>query len=112
MCFNCLVCKFIGENNLAVLDPNKQKRKRNQSKSGIPRQKKDKDGLPAQSKKRPKKGVPNKPELDYETFLANLMVALRRLPPVHIMEPDIPPDFNVVPVYGGGNFNASGKRNL
>lgn len=64
-------------------------------------------GSGAPPKKRTKK--PPKPEPDYDTFIANLIAELRRLPALAILEPDIPPDFNFVPVFGSGNMNVTGE---
>uniref|UniRef100_T1IZ38 Histone-lysine N-methyltransferase 2C n=1 Tax=Strigamia maritima TaxID=126957 RepID=T1IZ38_STRMM len=67
-----------------------------------PKQPKLKDGIP--SKKRSRKGSGAKPEEDYDSYMGNMMAQLRSLPPLRIVEPAIPPCFNVCPLYGGSDI--------
>ncbi|XP_035219213.1 histone-lysine N-methyltransferase 2C-like isoform X2 [Stegodyphus dumicola] len=47
----------------------------------------------------------SKVEEGYETYVENLMTKLTNLPPLRILEPNIKPNFNAVPVFGSGDLN-------
>ncbi|CAG2053007.1 unnamed protein product [Timema podura] len=52
-------------------------------------------------KKRPRKG--SKVEEDYDSFIENLMLQLRQLPPMSVMEPELSRNHSVCPVFGAGD---------
>lgn len=54
------------------------------------------------AKKRPRKG--SRFEEDYDTFIDNLMVQLRLLPPMQIQEPALTTNFAVCPLFGSGDL--------
>ncbi|KFB47865.1 AGAP011192-PA-like protein [Anopheles sinensis] len=56
----------------------------------------------SQAKKKPKKSV--KVEEDYDTCIDNLMAQLRQLPPMQILEPQLPRNYGVCPVFGTGDL--------
>ncbi|XP_045521362.1 histone-lysine N-methyltransferase 2C-like isoform X11 [Pieris brassicae] len=60
------------------------------------------NGISAAAKKRPRKG--SRYEEDYDTFIDNLMVQLRLLPPMQIQEPSLTTNFAVCPLFGSGDL--------
>jgi histone-lysine N-methyltransferase MLL3 len=66
---------------------------------------KEKGGL-----KKPRKL--QKTEEDYDSFIDNLMVQIKSLPQMQILEPLLPKNFNVCPIYGCNDLNklSSSKR--
>lgn len=85
----------------AAIDLKKQKRRHYQQKRRQ-NQLLSKD-LAGQPKKRPRKS--SKVEEDYDTFIENLMVQLRQLPPMSVTEPILGRNYAVCPVYGSGELN-------
>lgn len=60
------------------------------------------------TKKRARKASQVKPteSEDYDLFLSSLMSRLRNLPPMHIVEPQIKPNFNICVPFGCGDLNS------
>uniref|UniRef100_A0A182T594 Uncharacterized protein n=1 Tax=Anopheles maculatus TaxID=74869 RepID=A0A182T594_9DIPT len=63
----------------------------------------NKDNQHNQAKKKPKKSV--KIEEDYDTCIDNLMGQLRQLPPMQILEPQLPRNYGVCSVFGTGDLS-------
>lgn len=61
-----------------------------------------------QPKKRPRKS--SKVEEDYDSFIENLMVQLRQLPPMTVTEPVLGRNYAVVPVFGIGDLAKFGTK--
>ena len=49
-------------------------------------------------------------EEDYDAYIESVMQQLRAMPPLTIMEPDVPRNFNLCPVYGSGDLSKLGRR--
>ncbi|XP_052870721.1 uncharacterized protein LOC128276290 [Anopheles cruzii] len=60
-------------------------------------------GSGGQAKKKPRKSV--KIEEDYDTCIDNLMGQLRQLPPMQILEPQLPRNYGVCPLFGTSDLS-------
>lgn len=56
-----------------------------------------------QTKKKPRKST--RQEEDYDTYIDSLMLQLRQLPPMQILEPLLPRNFGVCPLFGTGDLS-------
>lgn len=61
-----------------------------------------------QPKKRPRKS--SKVEEDYDSYIDNLLVQLRSLPPMIVAEPVLSRNFSVVPIFGSGDLSKVGNK--
>uniref|UniRef100_A0A336MIG1 Histone-lysine N-methyltransferase 2C n=1 Tax=Culicoides sonorensis TaxID=179676 RepID=A0A336MIG1_CULSO len=88
------------ERELAALELKKKKRReyqKNRRQQQLLKNEQMKSGM-----KKAKK--PSKFEEDYDTYIDNLMTQLRQLPPMQILEPLLPRNFNVCSMYGTGDL--------
>lgn len=58
---------------------------------------------PHQTKKKPRKSA--KLEEDYDTYIDNLMLQLRQLPPMQILEPLLPRNYGICQLFGTGDLS-------
>ncbi|KAK8388323.1 hypothetical protein O3P69_020366 [Scylla paramamosain] len=49
-------------------------------------------------------------EEDYDAYIESVMQQLRSMPPLTIMEPEVPRNFNLCPVFGSGDLSKLGRR--
>jgi len=77
--------------------PSAQQQKRRQSAGG-----KDLGG--PQAKKRARKGSKVDGESDYDSYMDNVMVQLKNLPPLITVEPKLSHYYNACPIYGSGDL--------
>ncbi|XP_050716817.1 histone-lysine N-methyltransferase 2C-like isoform X5 [Eriocheir sinensis] len=49
-------------------------------------------------------------EEDYDAYIESVMQQLRAMPPLNIMEPEVPRNFNLCPVFGSGDLSKLGRR--
>nr|XP_045609496.1 histone-lysine N-methyltransferase 2C-like isoform X5 [Procambarus clarkii] len=49
-------------------------------------------------------------EEDYDAYIESVMQQLRSMPPLTIMEPEVPRNFNLCPMFGSGDLTKLGRR--
>nr|XP_053653886.1 histone-lysine N-methyltransferase 2C-like isoform X6 [Cherax quadricarinatus] len=49
-------------------------------------------------------------EEDYDAYIDSVMQQLRSMPPLTIMEPEVPRNFNLCPMFGSGDLTKLGRR--
>lgn len=64
----------------------------------------------APQKKRARIKVCSRLDEDYDSYIDNLMVQLRQLPPMAVLEPRLGKHYGVCPVFGSGDLSKFGGR--
>lgn len=82
----------------------KKARKRSQQ----ARRKSQSKDTKVQPAKRARQG--SRVEEDYDAYIENVMQQLRGMPPLTIMEPEVPKNFNLCPMFGSGDLSKLGRR--
>ncbi|KAG0715222.1 Histone-lysine N-methyltransferase trr [Chionoecetes opilio] len=72
------------------------------------RKSQSKDVKVQQPAKRARQG--SRVEEDYDAYIDSVMQQLRAMPPLNIMEPEVPKNFNLCPVFGSGDLSKLGRR--
>ena len=88
-------------------DPEEIKRAKKRAQNQARRKSQSKDAK-VQPAKRPRQG--SRVEEDYDTYIESMMAQLRSMPPLTIMEPDVPRNFNVCTIYGSGEVAKLGRK--
>ncbi|RXG72404.1 Histone-lysine N-methyltransferase trr [Armadillidium vulgare] len=88
-------------------DPEEAKKAKKRSQNQARRKSQSKD-TKVQPAKRPRQG--SRVEEDYESYIEGMMTQLRAMPPLSVLEPDVPRNFNVCPIYGCGDLSKLGRK--
>ena len=88
------------------LDPEEVKKAKKRAQQA--RRKSQSKDTKVQPAKRARQG--SRVEEDYDTYIEGLMQQLRGMPPLTIMEPEVPRNFNLCPIFGSGDLSKLGRR--
>ncbi|XP_068205977.1 histone-lysine N-methyltransferase 2C-like isoform X15 [Palaemon carinicauda] len=88
------------------LDPEELKKAKKRAQQA--RRKSQSKDTKVQPAKRARQG--SRVEEDYETYIDGIMQQLRSMPPLTIMEPEVPRNFNLCPIFGSGDLIKLGRR--
>ncbi|XP_066943900.1 histone-lysine N-methyltransferase 2C-like isoform X12 [Macrobrachium rosenbergii] len=88
------------------LDPEELKKAKKRAQQA--RRKSQSKDTKVQPAKRARQG--SRVEEDYDTYIDGVMQQLRNMPPLTIMEPEVPRNFNLCPIFGSGDLIKLGRR--
>ncbi|KAK7078606.1 Lysine Methyltransferase 2D [Halocaridina rubra] len=88
------------------LDPEELKKAKKRAQQA--RRKSQSKDTKVQPAKRARQG--SRVEEDYDSYIDSVMQQLRAMPPLTIMEPEVPRNFNLCPIYGSGDLGKLGRR--
>ncbi|XP_042236177.1 histone-lysine N-methyltransferase 2D-like isoform X2 [Homarus americanus] len=88
------------------MDPEELKRAKKRAQQA--RRKSQSKDTKVQPAKRARQG--SRVEEDYDAYIESVMQQLRSMPPLTIMEPEVPRNFNLCPMFGSGDLTKLGRR--